>query len=465
VVALLAAPLMLLMRPLPLILARQRVRQLPAGQVLYYHEDVESTVSVVQQFEFSRDLYVNRDAVAQTTRYDRPSHELIAHVPLLLHPRPERVLLIGYGIGFTTWSCRVHGVEVDVVELSGGVRRANRFFAEYNNHILDDPQVHLRIDDGRNYVLGADRRYDVIQAGIIHPGLNSGNAGFYTVDFYEDCKRLLRPGGIVAQWLPLHSMPHADCRMLIRSFQRAFPHTSVWYKHTSDFCTLVGTAGPLSIDFADLERRVAVPAVRDHLARSSVVDVYDLLDSFCGADSRLGRTIGPGPLHTDDHPYVEFHCNRPFDVRDMAGNVMLMAELREPVWPRLVNVPPERRSGARAELQKWYAGTEALIEAQWRAALRDFMSPGEPDYMPLVLEMDAFFRRAEQLNPADENARYLHRRALAFHELTLGRSLLAAGRAGEAAQHLRAAAATGGDDVYAAAEARLLLRREGLTAP
>ena len=102
VAALALAPLALLLKPMPLVLASSRLRAVPQEEILFYREDVESTVAVVDSLGFCRDLLVNGTVVAQTTRYDRPSHELIAHVPILLHPNPKRALLMGYGIGFTT---------------------------------------------------------------------------------------------------------------------------------------------------------------------------------------------------------------------------------------------------------------------------------------------------------------------------------------------------------------------------
>ena len=148
-------------------------------ELLSYEEDVESSVSVVEEMgagEGARTLMVNHAMVAQTTRMDRPGHEMIAHVPLLLHPDPKDVLLIGFGIGFTTRTCLVHDCNVDVVELSPGVRKANVLFAPLNGDVLRDERVNLRIEDGRNYVLGTERRYDMVQAGIIHPAVSSGNA-------------------------------------------------------------------------------------------------------------------------------------------------------------------------------------------------------------------------------------------------------------------------------------------------
>ncbi|MHC4591406.1 MAG: fused MFS/spermidine synthase, partial [Planctomycetota bacterium] len=306
--ALLIAPVLLLLRPIPLINYSRIVRleRLGPGRLLFYSEDAESSVSVLDHYGVVRSLFVNQAVGAQSSRWDRASHEMVAHAPLLLHPDPKRALLIGFGIGFTTRACRVHGVDVDVAELSPGVRKANSLFTDLNQDILSDPHVYLRIDDGRNYVLGTDRKYDMIQAGIIHPALSSGNASFYSVDFYRECKRILTPDGVMCQWLPLHRIPPEDFKMLIRSFQAEFPYTSVWYKHTSDFCSLIGTPRPLAIDFQDLERRVNRPEMRDHLARSNVVDVYDFLDSFCFADDTAERALGEGPLQTDDHPYLEF---------------------------------------------------------------------------------------------------------------------------------------------------------------
>jgi spermidine synthase len=448
---LLLTPALLLLRPVPLV----RGVVGPEQEILFYREGVEATVSVTELYGSLPTLWVNESWGAQAQRHDWPSHAMIAHTPLLLHPGPKRVLLIGLGIGYTARTCRVHGVEVDVVELAPGVREAARLFDEVNHGVLDDAHVNVRIEDGRNYMLGADRQYDFIQAGVLHPGLNPGNGAFYTVDFYRQARRKLAPGGILSQWLPLHDMPHADFRMLVRSFQEAFPHASVWFKHTADFCTLVGTQGPLEVDFARVERRMADPAVRDHLALCDVVNVYDLLDSFCTAGLPLRQAVGPGLLYTDERPYLEFHASRPFPHTEDLANLRMLVAMRRPVWPRLTNVPAGREQEVRAELARWFAGTNHVLRAQVSAFWLAPGSPATPESARLARAADSLFEMALQINPDDANARFLRRSTRAIHGLMLGRRLLREGRREEARPHLKEVAEMG-PEVRASAVARRL---------
>jgi len=441
VAALLAAPLLLALKPVPLIVYSRLVRNLVRqSEIVDYREDAESSVTVLREYGSFLSLFVDHSVVAQTTRYDRPSHELIAHVPLLIHPSPKRVLLIGYGIGFTTWAARVHDVDVDVVELSPGVRRANVLFSGLNNDILSDPRVRLHIDDGRNYVLGTPQKYDLIQAGITHPAVSSGNASFYTVDFYRECKRILMPNGVVCMWLPLHGIPLEDFKMLIRTFQSEFTYASIWYKYTPDFCMLIGTPGPLKIDFQNIEARVNRPEIRAHLARCDVAGVYDLLDSFCFADDAVTRAVGPGLLHTDNHPYIEFHCNRPVPKGSLLACMDLLGRARERVVPRVVNVPPERRPDVQAQLERWFTATQYLIIGERATMVLRDIGPRNPQYAHYFESMRDAFEAILSLNPADKNAQFLWKVNLITHELMMAALSMQAGRRPEALSHLAQAA-------------------------
>jgi hypothetical protein len=354
---------------------------------------------------------------------------------------------------------------VDVVELSPGVRTVSRWFNEYNGNVLSDPRVHLYIDDGRNYVLGTQGRYDVVQAGIIHPGLNSGNAGFYGVDFYRECKRILAPGGIVCQWLPMHSMPFEDFTTLIRSFQAEFPNTSIWFKYTSDFCILVGTAEPLRIDLAELERRVNEEPVKAGLAGNGVMNAYDLLSAFCAAGDDVRKAVGGGPLNTDDRSSVEFHCNRPLSTTAHVQAVSLLDGMRRSPWRLLHNVPSGRAGEVKAQLDLWVEGTYLLTAAMAHALVMDNLSPDVPDFHTAHARALALFDRALQLNPDDATTRFLRRDHVAARAAAVANWLCGQGRLQEAVALVESFAAGGEPESMAEAEAqylyRLLRRRAG----
>ena len=421
--------------PTPVVEHSSILKGQPMLKLVDYREDQVASVSVVEKAGFGRFLYVNDEAVGSTGCHDRLSHEIEIHQALLLHPNPERLLLIGMGLGLGVRVALTHDVQVDAVELSPSVVAVNSAFSDsfqdYSSAHggrgpLSDPRVTVRVEDGRNYVLGTSRTYDVIHVGGFHPLRSSSAAGFYTVDFFEQCKRILRPEGHLALWLPTHGVPHADFRMILRTFLAAFPHATVWHKHTPECCLLVGKLTPLAIDFERYERSFGTPAVLEHLARCQVQEVYDVLDSFCIGPDTLASAVGEGRLHSDAHPYIEYHWGRA-QPTDRPRNLALLADHRERVRGYLVNVPGERREHVEARLDTWHQASQKLLAIQ----SLEFLAP--PDVTA------AAYEQAMGLNPDDRNIRFLYRRWSAWLQQGLARQATRSGQQQKALRHLRQA--------------------------
>ncbi|MGA1842612.1 MAG: fused MFS/spermidine synthase [bacterium] len=131
-------------------------------KVLYYKEGVSTTVTVKEDSQGHRYFLVNGKGDASTFT-DMPTQELLAHVPLLLHPHPGRVLVIGLASGVTLGSAGLYPVEhLDCVEISPAAVEASCYFDHVNHNILDDSRVELIIEDGRNHLALTDRKYDII---------------------------------------------------------------------------------------------------------------------------------------------------------------------------------------------------------------------------------------------------------------------------------------------------------------
>jgi len=370
--------------------------QNPGGKLLpgdSYKEGVDATVTAIVDADGVRRLYVDTNQAAEDSRWDSPSHRVIAHLPLLLHPRPKRALIVGFGMGVTSYSATQHGVTVDAVELSPGVVNANKYFTHVNGNILENPLVNLTVDDGRNYILTTENRYDMISTGIIHPLVSSGSSSIYSEDFYELCKGILTEDGIMCQWVPLHRLPEEYYKMIIRTFIKVFPHTTLWYKCTPDFSILIGTPGKLRIDFSNFIARAQIPSIREGLAYDDL-DGMSLLDSFMMSEEIVGKYVGEGPIHTDDRPRLEFFGAIPPDTTSQ--NILSMVKFRESVKPFLINVgdTPEEAVVIRNLLDTYFNATQYLIEGQIEYAEGNLENAVEK------------FNTALNLNPADNTIKY-----------------------------------------------------------
>jgi spermidine synthase len=286
------------------------------------HEGPQTAVSV-RASAFQRVLYL--DGLHQAN--DQPDmvrlHRAIGHLPMVLHGNPRDVLVVGMGGGATPGAVSQYpGAGVQIVELAEGVRQAARFFKHVNYDLLNQPNVSVRIDDGRNFLSLTDRRFDVITADIIQPG-HAGAGHVYSREYFMLVRNALEDDGVVLQWIG--HRPSVEYTLIMRTFLDVFPDATLWY----DANFMVGTKRPLRIDPAVIDRLLLQPVTAAALKDVGLAGWPELRSWYTGGPAEMRAFVGDGPLLTDDRPLVEYHhwLPRPeaqprLDVSLLRGDVM-----------------------------------------------------------------------------------------------------------------------------------------------
>ena len=140
------------------------------------------------------------DGVIQTTEKDEfIYHEMLAHVPLFAHGNAKRVLIIGGGDGGILREVLRHPeVEhVTMVEIDQAVvDMCKKHFPAHSDGAFDDPRVNLVINDGVEFIVNNDDKFDVIISDSTDP--EGPGEVLFSSRFYEGCKNSLTDGGILA---------------------------------------------------------------------------------------------------------------------------------------------------------------------------------------------------------------------------------------------------------------------------
>lgn len=129
-------------------------------------------------------------------------HEMIVHVPMMTHPDPRRVLIIGGGDGGSAREVLKHpNLEKFVmIDIDGViVESCRKLMPEISAGAFDDPRMELIIGDGIDYVKkAADNSFDVIIVDSTDPLPDSVGEALFTKDFYNNCYRALAPNGVIS---------------------------------------------------------------------------------------------------------------------------------------------------------------------------------------------------------------------------------------------------------------------------
>jgi spermidine synthase len=279
-----------------------RTRDIPLESTLFFEEGVSANVGIIQRDGFKA-LTVDGIIVAQNSRDDMWDLLLKAHLPLLLHPDPQKILLIGLGGGISLGAVEKHDVErIDCVELSPEVVRAHYYFEAENDRCWEDERLNLIINDGRHYLLTTENQYDIISVDPVDPPVST----LYTQDFFRLCRNALEDNGLMLQWVPMFRLSSEHILMILKSFTNEFPNTTVWYDGTSIF--LLGRKGDDDrFDYANYMANFSRPEVRESLAKIDVTDPNFLLATFIAPfDAFRSLTEGGILENTDNNPRLEY---------------------------------------------------------------------------------------------------------------------------------------------------------------
>jgi spermidine synthase len=281
------------------------------GETLFYREGTTDTVAVVKRDYGFRDVDAKSEIVngIAMTATVKPVWRYMAaegHLPALFAPAGSRGLVICVGTGITLGAVASHDEvpEIDAIDLSESVLAALPVFARENGEVLRDPKVHVVHDDGRHALALSRLSYGLITLEP-PPPIVAGSVNLYTLDFYRTCRRHLVPGGIVAQWLPLHAQSLASAQAAARTFLEAFPEAQLWLPSIRD-AVLLGSDRPLTLDAARLRASYLDPKTRANLETAYLETPQALAGTFLLDRAGIARWASGADLITDDRPWMEF---------------------------------------------------------------------------------------------------------------------------------------------------------------
>jgi len=279
------------------------------GTMVFYKEGEGGTVAVLEQAAGSkrfRRLYIqgvsNSGDALPSLRYMR----LQALLPLIIHGgETKSALVIGLGTGITAGALlRFPGLEQRVVaELLPEVVQATAHFRG-NYGAATDPRLDIRLRDGRRELLSNNQTYDLITLEPPPPSA-AGVVNLYSSDFYTLARSRLRPGGMVAQWLPLPTQNDEDTRSLVRSFLDVYPQASLWTTELHEML-LVGSLAPLDLDVPCIVERFNQPEVSSALRDVGISSPEALIATWITDRAGLETYTGKALPVTDDRPRIEY---------------------------------------------------------------------------------------------------------------------------------------------------------------
>jgi len=281
----------------------------PLQRALTISEGVTELIAVTTGPGGGRVLVTNGYPMSSSELMSQRYMRAMAHVPLLAIERPERVLVLCFGVGNTVHAATLHPTvqSVELVDLSRHVLEHAGYFTDTNGHVLNDPHVTVYVNDGRHHLqMQPPMSYDLITLEpppIVHAGV----AALYTTEFYERARARLKPGGYLTQWLPAFGVPQSMILSMVRSFVDVFPN-AVLLSGASANLLLMGTTAPRNeIDPNRLAAALRkAPAAQADLQRLELGTPRDIVGMFVASSATLAAATRDVQPVTDDRPIQEY---------------------------------------------------------------------------------------------------------------------------------------------------------------
>lgn len=265
-------------------------------RVLYMHDSVYHHLVVSQDdscryLRFGYDRIQSAMGLADSVSLKVP---YTAYLSLgLVFTRPKRVLMIGLAGGAMVRFLAAYYplIEIDVVEIDADVVHvATQYFG-----IQKNVTCKVYVGDGRVFVKQTEQYYDWIILDAFHA--DTVPYHLTTIEFLEDVKRVLRPGGVVTANIARLG-PGILYRSMIRTFTEAFSQVYLFPVPNRGNIVVVATDAQ--------KRRLGTSLIHEmKQLKECTQSALDLLEVYPPLLEE-NPVVGDAPLLTDDYAPVDW---------------------------------------------------------------------------------------------------------------------------------------------------------------
>lgn len=317
------------------------MNSLSTGELVYYGDGIGGFTTVTKHINAlgRADYSLSNSGKADASSFaDMPTQTLTAHFPMIIHPNPKTVMVLGLASGITCGEVLYYPVEkLDILEISNKVVAASHLFRPWNNNVLSDPRSNLIVQDGRAHLQLTNQTYDVIISEPSNPWM-AGLSALFTYDFFSLAKDRLNNEGIFAQFIHGYQMDWPTFALVGRTFAQAFPNNLL-------VTTNLGT-DYIMVGYKDRSHTKALSHAdhkMEHIRKFKNLELSDpkLLYMFIVSED-MQRLFGDGEINSDATPLLEYmapkvmYTDDPMIHKNILANAWISPEI-EKTFNEIIN--------------------------------------------------------------------------------------------------------------------------------
>ena len=283
-------------------------------EFIYVGEGMNSSMAVSVLSNGDRNYHNAGKVQASSEPQDMRLQRMLGHLTTLVPPQARSVMVIGCGAGVTAGAVSIDPdvEELTIVEIEPLVPEVvSREFGMHNFEVVDNPKTEIVIDDARHYLLTTDKTFDAITSDPFDPWVK-GAATLYTVEFWEEAKAHLNPGGVVTVFVQLYESNLEAVKSEVATFLEVFPHGMVFanlaYGQGYDV-VMLAQKEPVPIDLDAIDRKLERPEyqpVRQSLAEVGFFSAAQLVATFAAKKPEIDPWLEDAQLNRDRNLRLQF---------------------------------------------------------------------------------------------------------------------------------------------------------------
>ncbi|MBI5100669.1 MAG: hypothetical protein HZB33_02350 [Nitrospirae bacterium] len=238
---------------------------------------------------------------------DRQTEEPAAHLPLSLHERPLRVLVVGGSLSMLREYLKYPLVSIDYLEIDPMLIKVSEALVRKSEPgLLNGGRVHIHAEDARGFIKSRGTPgYDLIVLNLPEPSTAWINR-YYTTEFFREAANILKDEGIISLSLP-SSFGYIGRKMqaangaIYNSLRSVFGHVEV---SSEEYGFMFASDRPIDTSPDLLEKRFSGRGIKtDYFHPSLFQDAFSSHKTAMVKD----RLSASGPLNSDLRPIAYLH--------------------------------------------------------------------------------------------------------------------------------------------------------------